>query len=128
VAVKEETTVAMDFGRVTLGDQLLHLFGTPGQPRFDFMWEVLTKEMQGFIVLADSTIPETFVEVERMLKLFQQYAAAPYLVVANKQDLKGALSPEEIQKALKVEKVLPCVATDKASVKKVLRKFMEAIG
>jgi len=128
VAVKEETTVAMDFGRTTLGGKLLHLFGTPGQPRFDFMWEVLSKEMQGFIVLADSATPESFDEVERMLKLFQQYAAAPYLIVANKQDLGGALSPEEIQKALKVKKVLPCVATDKASVEKVLLELMEAIG
>ena len=127
-AVKEETTVAMDFGRVTLGDKLLHLFGTPGQPRFDFMWEVLSKEMQGFIVLADSTTPESFAEVERMLKLFQQYAAAPYLVVANKQDLEGALSPKEIQKALKVKEVLPCIATDKGSVEKVLHELMEAIG
>jgi small GTP-binding protein len=128
VAVKEETTVAMDYGQVTLSDRLLHLFGTPGQSRFDFMWEVLSKEMQGFIVLADSTTPESFDEVERMLKLFQQYAAAPYLVVANKQDLEGALSPEEIQKALKVEKVLPCVAIDKANVEKVLLELMEAIG
>ncbi len=128
MAVKEETTVAMDFGRVTLDDRLLHLFGTPGQPRFDFMWEVLSKEMQGFIVLADSTTPESFVEVERMLKLFQQYAAAPYIVAANKQDLEGALPPEEVQKALKVDKVLPCVATDKASVEKVLLELIEAIG
>jgi small GTP-binding protein len=128
VAVKEETTVAMDFGRVTLGDKLLHLFGTPGQSRFDFMWEVLSKEMQGFIVLADSTTPESFDEVERMLKLFQQYVAAPYLVVANKQDLEGALSPKEIQKALKVEKVLPCVATDKASVEEVLHELTGTIG
>lgn len=128
MAVKEETTVAMDFGRITLGGKLLHLFGTPGQPRFDFMWEVLSKEMQGFIVLADSTTPESFVEVERMLKLFRQYAAAPYLVVANKQDLEGALSLKKIQRALKVEKVLPCVAIDKASVEKVLLELMEAIG
>ena len=48
--------------------------------------------------------------------------------MANKQDLEGALSPEEIRKALKVEKVLPCVATDKASVKKVLLELVEAIG
>lgn len=128
VAVKGETTVAMDYGQVTLGDKLLHLFGTPGQARFDFMWEVLSKEMQGFIVLADSTTPESFDEVERMLKLFRRYAAAPYLVVANKQDLEGALSPEEIRRALKIEKVLPCVATDKASVEKVLLELTEAIG
>ena len=48
--------------------------------------------------------------------------------MANKQDLEGGLSPEEIQKALKVEKVLPCVATDKASVEKVLLELMEVIG
>ena len=128
-AVKEETTVAMDFGRVALGDLVLHLFGTPGQKRFDFMWEILSKEMQGFILLADSTTPETFDEVDRLLKLFQKFEAVPYLVVANKQDLPGALKPERIQRALKIEqKVLPCVATDRSSVIMVLQEMLNAVS
>jgi len=128
--VKEETTVAMDFGRVALGDLVLHMFGTPGQKRFDFMWDILAQEMEGFIVLADSTTPEILDEVERILKLFQQYEeTVPYVVAANKQDMAGALKPAEIRKALKIEQeVLPCVATDRNSVKMVLQKLLNAIS
>ncbi len=61
--VKETTTVAMDFGRITVDEDLvLYLFGTPGQKRFDFMWEILSEGMLGFIVMVDSTRPETFRE------------------------------------------------------------------
>jgi signal recognition particle receptor subunit beta len=50
--VKETTTVAMDFGRITVDDDLvLYLFGTPGQKRFDFMWEILSEGMLGFVVM-----------------------------------------------------------------------------
>ena len=62
-AIKEATTVAMDFGRITVDDDLvLYLFGTPGQRRFDFMWEILSEGMLGFVVMVDSTRPETFRE------------------------------------------------------------------
>ncbi|MDX9953622.1 MAG: ATP/GTP-binding protein, partial [Anaerolineae bacterium] len=48
--IKEATTVAMDFGRITIDDELiLYLFGTPGQRRFDFMWEILSEGMLGFV-------------------------------------------------------------------------------
>ena len=61
--VKEYTTVAMDFGRITVDEDLvLYLFGTPGQRRFDFMWEILSEGMLGFVVVVDSTRPETFRE------------------------------------------------------------------
>ena len=51
-SVKESTTVAMDFGRITVDEDLvLYLFGTPGQKRFDFMWEILSEGMLGFIVM-----------------------------------------------------------------------------
>ena len=48
--IKKETTVAMDFGRIAVADDLvLHLFGTPGQKRFDFMWEILSEGMLGLV-------------------------------------------------------------------------------
>src|SRR5690606_35354067 len=60
---KENTTVAMDFGRITVDDDLvLYLFGTPGQRRFDFMWEILAEGMLGFVVMVDSSRPEPFRE------------------------------------------------------------------
>ena len=56
--VKDATTVAMDFGRITVDEDLvLYLFGTPGQKRFDFMWEILSEGMLGFIVIVDSSRP-----------------------------------------------------------------------
>ena len=110
--VKEATTVAMDFGRITVDEDLvLYLFGTPGQKRFDFMWEILSEGMLGFIVLVDSVRPETFREARRILDVFGGYGATtPYIVAANKQDLTDAWPPEDLRIALKIDrkvKVLP---------------------
>ncbi|NJN93678.1 MAG: ATP/GTP-binding protein [Anaerolineales bacterium] len=129
--VKEETTVAMDFGRITVDDDLvLYLFGTPGQRRFDFMWEILSEGMLGFIVLVDSVRPETFREAKHILEVFRGYASTPYVVAANKQDLPDAWSPEDLRIALKIEKevkVLSCIARDKESVKTVLLELLYSI-
>ncbi len=130
--VKQETTVAMDFGRITVDDDLvLYLFGTPGQKRFDFMWEILSEGMLGFVVLVDSVRPETFREARRILDIFRSYASTPYVVAANKQDLEDAWSPEDLRIALKVRpevKLLPCVATEKESVKNVLLELLYSIS
>jgi uncharacterized protein len=129
--VKKETTVAMDFGRITVDDDLvLYLFGTPGQKRFDFMWEILSEGMLGFVILVDSIRPETFREARRILDIFRSYADTPYVVAANKQDVDDAWSTEDLRIALKVRhevKLLPCVATDKESVKKVLLELLYSI-
>src|SRR5512137_2867168 len=70
--IKDQTTVAMDFGRITVDDDLvLYLFGTPGQKRFDFMWEILSEGMLGFIVIVDSSRPETFREAKGILQTFR---------------------------------------------------------
>lgn len=130
-AIKEMTTVAMDFGRITIDDDLvLFLFGTPGQKRFDFMWEVLSEGMLGYVVLVDSTRPDTFREARQLLETFQQYAPSPYLVAANKQDCEDAWPPEDLRLALHLEpqaKVVPCVALDKESVKNVLLELLYLI-
>lgn len=129
--VKEDTTVAMDFGRITVDDDLvLYLFGTPGQRRFDFMWEILSEGMLGFVVLVDSVRPETFREARHILEVFKAYANTPFVVAANKQDLPDAWSPEDVRIALKIEKnvkVLGCVARDKETVKEVLLELLYSI-
>jgi small GTP-binding protein len=129
--VKEATTVAMDFGRITVDkDLVLYLFGTPGQRRFDFMWEILSEGMLGFIVLIDSVRSETFREAKHILEMFRTYAPTPYVVAANKQDLSDAWTPEDLRIALKIDpniKVLPCVATDKEQVKNVLLELLYSI-
>lgn len=127
-SVKLETTVAMDFGRITIDEDLvLYLFGTPGQKRFDFMWEILSEGMLGFVVLVDSVRPETFREARRILDIFRGYATTPYVVAANKQDMEDAWSPDDLRIALRVRsdvKMLPCVATEKESVKRVLLELL----
>ena len=129
--IKETTTVAMDFGRITVDDDLvLYLFGTPGQKRFDFMWEILSEGMLGFIVMVDSSRPETFREAIGILQTFKAYAPTPYVVAANKQDLKDAWAVDDLRIALKMDrkiKMLPCVATDKESVKNVLLALLYSI-
>jgi signal recognition particle receptor subunit beta len=111
-STKEETTVAMDYGQVKLGDALFHLYGTPGQARFDFMWDILTKEM----------------DVKGLLRTFRRLCRKrhiPYLVVANKQDKEGAWPVEKVRKSLRLKDVpvLPCVAKDKSSVRHVLEEL-----
>src|SRR5512135_2133798 len=102
--VKETTTVAMDFGRITVDDDLvLYLFGTPGQKRFDFMWEILSEGMLGFIVMVDSTRPETFREARSILETFRAYAPTPYVVAANKQDIKDAWELDDMRHALRLD-------------------------
>src|SRR5512143_3843505 len=102
--IKDSTTVAMDFGRITVDDDLvLYLFGTPGQRRFDFMWEILAEGMLGFVVMVDSTKPETFREAKSILETFRAYAPTPYVVAANKQDAPDAWAPEDLRIALRVE-------------------------
>lgn len=129
--VKEATTVAMDFGRITVDDDLvLYLFGTPGQRRFDFMWEILSEGMLGFIVLVDSTKPETFREAKRILETFESYASTPYVVAANKQDRDDAWEPDDLRIILRLDpkiKILPCVALNKESVKNVLLELLYSI-
>jgi len=129
--VKDNTTVAMDFGRITVDDDLvLYLFGTPGQRRFDFMWEILAEGMLGFVVMVDSTKPETFREAKSILETFRAYAPTPYVVAANKQDIPDAWPADDLRIALRIEenvKLLPCVAKDKESVKNVLLQLLYAI-
>ena len=129
--IKETTTVAMDFGRITVDDDLvLYLFGTPGQKRFDFMWEILSEGMLGFVVMVDSSRPETFREARRILETFRAYAPTPYVVTANKQDLPDAWDPSDMRIALRLDpdvKLLPCVATDKESVKNALLELLYSI-
>ncbi|GAB4438941.1 MAG: ATP/GTP-binding protein [Anaerolineae bacterium] len=128
--IKAETTVAMDYGRVKLGEKTIHMNGTPGQVRFDFMWEILAAEMNGFIVLVDSTDRPSFPEVNELVKIFQSFHTVPYLVGANKSDLPNAASLAEVRRGANLGSditLMPCVATQKTSVRQVLLQIVELI-
>lgn len=128
--VKSQTTVAMDYGRVQLGDDVLHLNGTPGQARFDFMWEILSREMHGLVLVVDTTAKESFDDARSMLDDMLAPHPVPYVIAANKQDHDHALHPDKLRKALDLDRhalVMPCVATRKTSVKMVLSQLAEMI-
>lgn len=128
--IKAETTVAMDYGRTQLDGDTLYLYGTPGQPRFDFMWEILSSEMQGFIVLVDSTDPPSFGEAAQMTNFFSGIANVPYMIVANKSDLPGAVKFTDVARSTNAGGntiVMPCVATQKSSVRQVLLQMLKLL-
>lgn len=129
--IKTMTTVGLDFGTIAINDDLaLFLFGTPGQERFDFMWETLSIGCMGYLVLVDSCRPAHFVETARLMKRFQELTDAPFMVVANKQDDPTALPPAYIAERLSLAPevpIVPCVAIDRESVKTVLLALLDHI-
>ncbi len=128
---KRETTVALDFGRISVdNDLVLYLFGTPGQRRFDFMWEIIAEGMLGYIVLADSTRPDTFKDTREIIEVFSAFSDAPFVVAATKQDMPDAWSADDIKIVLGLDesiKVLPCVGIDHESVKAVLLEALYTV-
>lgn len=119
----EETTVAMDFGRITIDDEVvLYLFGTPGQERFSFMWETLSEGMLGFIILLDATSMDSVQEAQKILEFFKGLSDVPYVVAANRSDGdEGGLADirDRLGAGDQVH-ILPCSALEKDSVKSVL--------
>ncbi len=80
-SIKTRTTVAMDFGRLSFGEDLsLFLFGTPGQRRFEVMWEILSEGMIGFILLVNAADERSIDEAGHILKTFREYADVPFVV------------------------------------------------
>jgi len=130
---KSSTTVAMDFGKIKIDDEHeLYLFGTPGQSRFNFMWEILGEGSLGVIILVDSTDPKTFHEARRIINFFQSRYPIPMVVAANKQDLPDAWSPQDVAVALDIseEEGIPVIgisAKNKEDVKKALLLLLELI-
>lgn len=119
-----ETTVAMDFGRITISDDVvLYLFGTPGQERFSFMWETLSEGMLGFVLLVDGLSPESISDARSMIEFFTSMSDVPFVVAANKISGDDVASLARIRSELDLPSevpLLPCDARSKESVKAVL--------
>lgn len=128
---KAETTVAMDFGRITIDrDLVLYLFGTPGQDRFDFMWEILGEGMIGYLLLVDIERGESVQEAAAILDAFRTMARVPYVVALNRASADDHLLVESVRSRLEIPSdvaILACDATDKESVKNVLLALLYAV-
>jgi uncharacterized protein len=125
------TTVAMDFGRITLRDgDVLHLYGTPGQARFRFMWEILSGGMLGYVVLLDGSDPSTYGDGRGIIETFDHLSDAPYVVGLTRSDRGGCLEPEEARRRAGIRpgtEIVPCDARDIEDVKDVLLALLERV-
>ncbi|MFB7594173.1 ATP/GTP-binding protein [Streptomyces sp. NPDC056160] len=106
---KVSTTVAMDFGRVTLDDDLvLYLFGTPGQQRFWFMWDDLVRGAIGAVVLADTRrLKDCFPALD-----YFESCGLPYVVAVNHFDGSELFAPEDVREALTIPAHIPVMIMD----------------
>ncbi len=127
VSTKTTTTVAMDFGRITIdNDLVLYLFGTPGQDRFGFMWDDLIAGALGAIVLVDSRrLADCFYAVD-----YFEAKGIPFVVAVNQFD--GELSHDlgDVRQALQLSEetlVVSCDARERESVKTSLISLIEVI-
>ena len=125
---KSTTTVAMDFGRISLREDLaLYLFGTPGQDRFWFLWDELAQGALGAIVLADTRrLADCFPAVD-----YFERRGVPFLVALNNFDEARRFDPGSVAAALDLDPgtpVISCDARERASVKQVLITLVEHAG
>jgi uncharacterized protein len=124
---KKATTVALDFGRITIGDDLvLYLFGTPGQQRFWFMWNDLALGALGAVVLIDVRRPESsFAAID-----FFERRGIPFVVGVNGFYGEHPYPPEEIRDALALPEdvqVLLCDARERGSCRDVLIALLDQL-
>lgn len=123
-----ETTVAMDFGRVTVSDDIvLYLFGTPGEERFSFMWDSLSEGMLGFVVLVDGSSADSITDARAMLDYFGHASGLTYVVAANhvRADDPDRIERVRTELALGEDVSLLAVDTrDRASVKAVILSLL----
>ncbi|WP_329215400.1 ATP/GTP-binding protein [Streptomyces sp. NBC_01485] len=117
---KHTTTVAMDFGRITLREDLvLYLFGTPGQERFWFMWDELSEGSLGAVVLADTRrLEDCFAAVD-----YFERRSIPFLIAVNCFEGSARYPEADVRQALDLDDGIPvvlCDARDRRSVRDVL--------
>ncbi len=127
VEQKTTTTVAFDFGRITLDDGIvLYLFGTPGQERFAFMWDDLIDGAMGAVVLLDTRrIDQCYLSID-----FFEQAQIPFAVGVNQFAGSTRFELDEIREALGVSERNPlvrCDAREKESVKQVIVALLDSL-
>lgn len=116
------TTIALDHGHIDYKGFSADIFGTPGQERFDPIIKMISGEAMGIFLIVDSTLPKDFIRAKQMLEITKGYGL-PYIIVANKQDLPGALSVDEIRNHFNIPEDVPIVSTVATSKKGIYEAF-----
>ena len=124
---KTTTTVAMDFGRISIDhDLILYLFGTPGQTRFWFMWDELVRGAIGAVVMVDTRrLADCFAAID-----FFEHRRLPYLVAINCFDGVQYHDPNDVREALAIPHEIPvlsCDARSRDSTKNILIALVEHV-
>jgi len=126
-----DTTVAMDFGRITVSDDVvLYLFGTPGQERFSFMWETLSDGMLGFVLLVDARDAESHDDARSMIGFFTGMSDVPFVVAANRVTPGDSETLQAVRAAIGLDDAVPLLpldARDRESEKYVLLALLHRI-
>ncbi|MBD2156919.1 GTPase [Leptolyngbya sp. FACHB-16] len=132
--LKQDTTVAFDFGRLTIGpNQAVHLYGTPGQAQFDFTRDTLIDKAHAYILLVNAHRPQGLHYSRRILSSIHQRVRIPIVIGLTHVDYPDAWTPDTIALALGLsnERRRPpmvCLdATDRESVSKTLITLIEAM-
>ncbi|MCN9240083.1 ATP/GTP-binding protein [Streptomyces sp. RY43-2] len=122
---KLTTTVAMDFGRITLdNDLVLYLFGTPGQQRFWFMWDDLVRGAIGAIVLADTRrLEDCFPALD-----YFESSGMPYVVAVNHFDGTERFEPEDVRDALTISEDIPVMIMDARRRMSAVETLLALVG
>ncbi|MGG7571489.1 GTP-binding protein [Streptomyces sirii] len=122
---KTTTTVAMDFGRITLDqDLVLYLFGTPGQQRFWFMWDDLVRGAIGAIVMADTRrLEDCFPALD-----YFESCQLPYIVAVNHFEGTEEYAVEDVREALTVPPRVPVVIMDARRRPTVVTSLLTLVG
>jgi small GTP-binding protein len=126
---KATTTVALDFGTLELDGTPIHLFGTPGQDRFDFMWEILCEGALGLVLLVAGDRPTDFPQARRILEFITTRISVPFLVGVTRQDLPRVWDPEDVADYFELpsEQVIGLNATRSTSSVLTLIRLLETI-
>ena len=104
--LKQNTTVSMDFGTLQFGDEMaLHIYGTPGQTRFDFMWEILIERAHAYVLLIAAHRPSEFHHARRIMNFMNRQAQIPMIIGLTHSDCEGAWSSEDIALALGYQEI-----------------------
>ncbi|MBD2019477.1 ATP/GTP-binding protein [Leptolyngbya sp. FACHB-36] len=108
--IKPTTTVVFDFSRVTLPQYTLHVYGTPGQYRFNFIWEMLIEQAHVLLLLVAAHRPDDFKQTQKIIAFMQKHASKsaagqsqlPMMLGITHTDCPDAIAPEEIVSALEL--------------------------
>lgn len=126
---KSKTTVAMDYGVMNLENgEKIHLYGTPGQERFDFMWDILTTGGIGLILLLDNTRADPFKDMWFFLDAFKNFIADTHVAIGVTQmDISSKLTIADYHEQMQISELKPPIFAVDARVKNDVSLLVQSL-